>query len=298
MKLVDEIIEMASDGKRSLADALRKCLILAFGLKNEKLKEWVEKELNGYDRNDEVPKYRQATLHSKGNFQGPFEACIPQRPLPLGVIAEQHRGLLVSSLTQPIAAYEGASEHEGQPVINWPPDLIVRYQAKFIQGYALTQAWQEVPTTVMVGLCEEVRNRLLRFALEIREELGHVSDNPASVAAAKVEAAVINHIYGGVNIIAASASDFTQMGNVTVHAGDFQSLANALLQLTISKNDIQAWKSAIEADSKTFGTRTKKWLASVEAKLRDAGLQIGVEVATAYVKSWLSKYFGRINIDI
>jgi hypothetical protein len=26
MKLVDEIIEMASDGKRSLADALRKCL--------------------------------------------------------------------------------------------------------------------------------------------------------------------------------------------------------------------------------------------------------------------------------
>ena len=47
MKLVDEIIQMASDGKRSLADALRKCLILAFDLKNDKLKQWVEKELNG-----------------------------------------------------------------------------------------------------------------------------------------------------------------------------------------------------------------------------------------------------------
>jgi hypothetical protein len=29
MRLVDEIVELASDGKKPLADALRKCLILA-----------------------------------------------------------------------------------------------------------------------------------------------------------------------------------------------------------------------------------------------------------------------------
>jgi hypothetical protein len=297
MKLVDEIIEMASEGRRSLADALRKCLILAFDLKNEKLKEWVEKELNGYDRDDEVPEYRKAILHSKGNFQGPFGAWLPQRPLPLAVIAKEHPGLLVSKLTQPIAAHEGASEHEGQPVINWSPDLIARYQAKFIEDYVLVQAWQDVPPTVMIGLCEEVRNRLLRFGLEIREELGHVNDKPAAVPAAKVEAAVVNHIYGGVNVIAGSASDFTQIGNVIVRAGDFQSLANALLQLNVSNTDIQALKSAIEADSKTLGALTKKWLATLGTKLGKAGLQIGVEVATGYVKSWLSKYFGGIDVS-
>jgi hypothetical protein len=298
MKLVDEIIEMASESKQSLADTLRKCLILAFDLKNEKLKAWVEKELNGYGRNDEVPEYRHATLHSKGNFQGPFGAWLPQRPLPLAIIAKEHRQLLVSKLTQPIAAYEGASEHEGQPVINWPPDLIVRYQGKFIEDHALTQAWQEVPPTVMVGLCEEVRNRLLRFALEIREELGHVNDKPAEVPATKVEAAVVNHIYGGVNVIAGSASNFTQIGNVMVGAGDFQSLANALSGLDVPKAEIDELKGAIEVDSNTFGTRTKRWLANVGAKLGDAGLAIGVDVAKAYVKSWLSKYFGGIDLDI
>jgi hypothetical protein len=55
IKLVDEIIEMAADGKKPLADALRKCLVLAFELKNERLKEWIEKELNGYTNKDEVP---------------------------------------------------------------------------------------------------------------------------------------------------------------------------------------------------------------------------------------------------
>jgi hypothetical protein len=41
MKLVDEIIEMAADGKKPLADVLRKCLILSFSLKNDTLKVWV-----------------------------------------------------------------------------------------------------------------------------------------------------------------------------------------------------------------------------------------------------------------
>jgi hypothetical protein len=46
MRLVDEIVEMAADGRRPVADALRKCLILAFELKNETLKHWSEKELS------------------------------------------------------------------------------------------------------------------------------------------------------------------------------------------------------------------------------------------------------------
>jgi len=43
MKLVDEIIDGAVDGKTPIADILRKCLVLAFQLKNGRLKEWVEK---------------------------------------------------------------------------------------------------------------------------------------------------------------------------------------------------------------------------------------------------------------
>ena len=50
-KLVNEIIEMAADGKRPVADALRKCLILSFELKNDRLKAWANQELSGYTYN-------------------------------------------------------------------------------------------------------------------------------------------------------------------------------------------------------------------------------------------------------
>lgn len=300
MKLIDEIIEMASDGKRSLADALRKCLVLAFELKNEKLKQWADKELNGFSNEDVIPKYRQAALHSKGNFLGYGGARLTNRPLPLGVLETQHWDLLTSKLRQPIGAYEMlcASGLEKNPTINWPPDLIHHYQSRFIEGYALSSAWQEVPMSLVVSLCEEVRNRLLRFALEIKEELGHVSDKPTELPRERIEAAVVNYIYGGTNVIAGHASDFSQTVTINIIRGDIDSLVTALSTLEVPGSEIQSLRTAIKADSDSFGTRTKKWLGSVGSKLGAAGLKLGADVATALIKSWLMKYFGSSDSDI
>src|SRR5436190_8302656 len=88
-----------------------------------------------------------------------------------------------------------------------------------------------------LGLCEEVRNRLLRFALEIREELGHVEDKPSAVPAENVEAAIVNFIYGGVNVIGATVKEFTQIGNLVVAKGDFSGLTKALKTLDIPDAD-------------------------------------------------------------
>src|ERR1044071_8122600 len=182
MKLVDEIIELASDGKKPLADALRKCLILAFELENETLKQWVEKELNGFYKDDPVPRYRSVSLYSKENFTGLGGARITHRPLPLGVIDEKWRELLTTKLVQPIAAYEAYlnSGKNENPSINWPPDMIVHFQEAFSENFVLSSAWQEVPLSTMIGICEEVRNRLLQFALEIKSELGDVDDKVAA----------------------------------------------------------------------------------------------------------------------
>ena len=166
MKLLNEIIEAATDQNISVAATLRKCLILAFELKNEKLKAWVEAELNGYDRSGEVPEYRKLHLHSKGNFQGPFGAWIPGRPLPMAVLEETHRKYLDPAiLSEPIASYEEGvtkAEKSGEFVMNWSPDLIAQYQRKFIHDYALAQAWQELPSGAIISIVDSVRNRLVR----------------------------------------------------------------------------------------------------------------------------------------
>jgi hypothetical protein len=140
----------------------------------------------------------------------------------------------------------------------------------------------------VIGLCEEVRNRLMRFALEVKEEMGHVGDEPSAVPAATVEAAVTNYIYGGTNVIAGTATNFSQIGNVVIAAGDFEALAKALTGLNVPKKQIEELKGAIEADHKGFGERTKGWMKNIGKTGMKAGVAIGQEV----VKDMLLQYFG------
>jgi hypothetical protein len=164
------------------------------------------------------------------------------------------------------------------------------YWSPFIHPYALSQAWQEVPTSLMVGLCEEVRNRLLRFALEIRDELGEADDKPANLPKEKVEAAVINHIYGGVNMIGGTVN--TQIGNIVIPKGDLPSLKEALRKATVPDEEVLALENAITEDAeggeKRIGKKTAAWLAALGSKLTKAGVTVGQEVA----KAWLLQYFG------
>jgi AbiTii len=78
---------------------------------------------------------------------------------------------------QPIAAYDMEVGEKGSPIHEWPPDLTAMYQSKFIKGYALNRAWQEIPPSAFVALRDTIRNRILKFALEIRDELGTVNDD-------------------------------------------------------------------------------------------------------------------------
>jgi hypothetical protein len=48
------------------------------------------------------------------------------------------------------------------------------YQTAFIDGFVFSRAWQETPSSFIRALIDTVRNRILRFALELKDELGEV----------------------------------------------------------------------------------------------------------------------------
>jgi hypothetical protein len=261
---------------------------------------WVEGELNGFSRDEDVPEYRKVHLYSKGNFQGPGGAWIPKRPLPMGVLEKHHREVLDPAiLSEPLASYESASvtaQGKGELVLNWAPDLIVMYQTKFIPGYALAQAWQELSHGVVIAIVDSVRNRILRFALELREELGAVSGDPKELSPTKVDQAINTYIFGGTNVIAGVAKDFTQIGTIEISNGDLVGLSNALRTLGIAQNEIELATQAVLEDGKpkdrTLGARTADWVKAVGGKLGDAGLKIGTGAATQLITKWLLQYWG------
>src|ERR1700761_3727971 len=129
--LLDDIIELASDDKRKLSVVLRKCLILAQKLKNERLKVWANQELNGYSSGDSVPEYRILSTIALGDFAGFGGAFSRNFPIPVYVLREDHRHWVTTvHLTQEVGALEDMVSNTTERSLRfpWPTELVALYQ--------------------------------------------------------------------------------------------------------------------------------------------------------------------------
>ena len=121
MKLLDEIVDLAVDDETPLSVLLRQCLVLSYQLKNERLKAWAEKELDGYADDDALPDYRVTNTFSKGVFFGAFGSKIENQPIPTLMLKEHHRALVEKAyFRSPIASFQLDSKGE-----KWAVDYTV-----------------------------------------------------------------------------------------------------------------------------------------------------------------------------
>ncbi len=66
--LLDDIIELATNTDQSITVLLRKCVVLAHQIKNDRLKTWANKGLSGHGDEDELPDYRVVSATATGQF--------------------------------------------------------------------------------------------------------------------------------------------------------------------------------------------------------------------------------------
>src|SRR3982074_3741084 len=82
--LLDKIVELATDNQQPLTVLLRQCIVLAYEVKNEQLKEWANHELNGYSDQTKVPEYRTVRAGATGTFNAGYMFPTIKRPIPAG----------------------------------------------------------------------------------------------------------------------------------------------------------------------------------------------------------------------
>lgn len=299
MDVLGKIIDEAVDGTTDLSSILRKCLVLATRLKNEKLKQWVLSELNGYDDKANLPPYRVGHVESVGTFLGSFNRQLNNTPLPSIVLKEQHREFADTAYyMQPIAAYEQSAQADtGTFQVAWPANIVALYQDKFFPDdqMALNRAHQVIPKTAITGLVSTVRNKLLEFALELQGEVGDAEPSPSNISSAKVEGMVTNIILGGqTNVFGGSVhGDIIQGVNQTVVKGDFASLSQALERIGVPTNELGQLQAALNEDgprqdASSIGAKTNEWIT----KVTKGGLRVAGKVAEQVVVAAVRTYIG------
>lgn len=198
--------------------------------------------------------------------------------LPRGCIPEQYHSitndlLLMENFRTLEETLLAALKGGGAGKINWPGDLIILLSNKFYQRFNLVKAWVLIQPSDILEVVETVRNRLLRYVLEI--DPSYVP-NEAKNGKKETErkATVFNTtILGNVNGLNQDCESVEQSFLNELKAikpGDWGALSSFLNRVgSIAQNDIDELKSAMEQDKKSgcvgLGLNANKWINRVRA---------------------------------
>ena len=305
VQLLRRINEGATNSQTPLGEVLRLCFRLGRLLNNKELSDWAKAEAGGYKSTDDLPDYRIFETEVLGTFSGPFGSGIKNAPIPKFFIEEEHRDILFKvHMTQSVGELERLAV--GRPdtnslTISWPGDVVMYYQRKSIyQGYVLVDADQIMTTTLIAGLLEIIRARVLEFVLAIEEELGIDAmnyDNKTPVEAPSQER--INQVFnttihGGSNFALGNAG-ITNQHATHVQPGDLQGLKEKLAQLGVTEELLNDLDTALDKDAdsdKQPGPHVQGWFGKMMIKAGKGTLQLVSATATSVAIGEVRRFLG------
>ena len=307
MTLLDEIINLLSDKKGSLNQSLLKTKVLLHKLGHQELTSWVSDELNGYGEGKEVPKYRIVGARVYGNLSnGGWRA--ENTLIPIRHLSEHVRtSLETEKLRHALSVLEQfANTRKGSLIRNLPPEYNPSLGKSLGNGYWIESAWVQMECVQVVQVLTEIRTRLLDFVLELQNKLGeNMTDATIKKDSVNIDTPAMfahsifggNPTFGDNTTFVLGHGNSQQVNNVSVK-GDFSALVKQLANAGIEKEDVEALKASIDADTgapehieKKFGPAVRRWMHKMMGKAIDLSWEIEISIAGGLLTNALQAYY-------
>lgn len=303
MTLLRDIQDASIDPEVGIGVILRKSKVLSARLGHKLFAQWVDRELDGYAEERDLPPYRVLHVESKGHFFGMFGSGIRFATIPSGSVPKEYRDRVTKALLmQGAPVYEEILRSADKSDLRsaWDANLVALVGSGIYERMTCAEAWQVIPRARIVELVETVRNRVLNFALEIESQLptGNNSDpDPTAIPNQRVTQIFNTVVMGDKNAIAAGNVSGTVASLSDLNVGDFKALRALLQEHGIEAEDVDDLEVAVEADranakSKGIGPKVGEWIGRVVAKAASGALNIPAAVAAQLITGALNRYYG------
>ncbi|MES2740769.1 MAG: hypothetical protein V4754_07430 [Pseudomonadota bacterium] len=299
MGVLQEVIQEATEKHSDVPRMLRLCLLLGKRLGHLPLTAWVQHELEGYPQDAALPSYREFRCINNGLF----ENLAHRRTLeiPLGFLPdnlrERYRNIKIRDNVGELAhLLESVAQGDGRLQVPWPPELTLLHLQKIAQGAHCIKAWSEISVAELAGALDQIKSRVLGFALDIEKEApnaGEISGTNRLLKEEKLTQIFNTNINGTVQNLANGSRDFNQSVTTGLQTADLPSLLAHLRDNGVPENEVTSLNDAIEADKKEGKVAAvTAWIGGLVSRAATGALAIGLDKVTTVIVPAVKGYLG------
>ena len=291
--LLSDIIDSLTSESSRVADTLRQAKILAHKIGLPEFRGWIDYELNGYSKDEELPLYRICKAQNLATLVGPG-GVVRNKALPTSHLPEEIRSHVESiHFRQGVGELEAMANEDGLSSV-WPADVVSSFgkTLRVIDG-EIADVRSPVPKYAVQGVLDNVKNRLLDFALELQKETspGTSVDN---INPSKARNWFQTIIIGNQNAVNVAERQRTKQ---EVGVGDFESLQKHLQSSGVSDADLDVLRSAISSQKKlqqgALGSKVNEWIGMMIKKVFDGAWKASPDNAGPMLVDAVSRFLGQ-----
>lgn len=233
--LISEIVEDASNNQIDVSAILRKAIVASSRLNLTELRDWLQKEINGYSLSDEIPSYRN--LEGRPLYWNPYNGWQPL----IFESAKEEQFFSSRLIYQSISELDALVKKDRHDSI-----LGIPYSGKALQricrgvGFP-TNARLDISVTELIKVLTAVRNKILDWALDLEQKgvLGEgmrFSEKEKDIAKNSTVTNITNHIGSMTNSQLQQGTSYSSQSYNT--SSDKELIASFIAELTSNKDKL------------------------------------------------------------
>ncbi|WP_312331372.1 AbiTii domain-containing protein [Acinetobacter variabilis] len=308
---VIKLQQLALDTNIPIIELLNNAYVIALKLDINDFSAWCQKELHGYQQDDQIPAYRIFRGHMYASDSSGYKPVVLS-----GKNAEYYEMKIIRDAVTNLQSLK--STNENHVLLKLDPEIEKFFIEKFAQddrqrfsrlGLTSNPYYDLVAPTYMPVLAiskaqiehvfVKIRDIILNWSLSL-EKQGILGDGLIFTKQEKQMTQNVNYNIGNVGNMANhndnSTINQTSTNTVQVIKGDFNSLASKLKDYGVEETDIQDLRNVIDVtptptSSDELGEGVTNWLGKMSLKALKGSLKVGKDVAMGVLVEAITTYY-------
>jgi hypothetical protein len=292
--MIKELIRDIAFDKITVAQALTRGKLIAHQVKNDTFKSWLNKELYGYEYDDQLlPDYRKiwAEINLTAEFpfgrKQTFPVVFPDNRKDFEELLNFYR------VIGPISIIEQNIKQltDGKGYIDLSGDQVqilrelYKYEVQFYHG-VIRSGQRTIGKAQLANIVEITKQKLIDTLQDLEEQFPEIDNNYIMNEEndIKVQNIITNNIYGNNNPLNVAAGDQIRQGDITLRINETQS--EKLRELGVQESEIKKLTTIDAELPKGNPERTGKimdWLGKVTASMTARGIYDNIPKLVEFV---------------